>query len=404
MAALDTGLVIQFPALGRQTIEAVEWEIDSAYLTSTDGFSFKLQEKDRALLRGLQWQPVDLYVNGTLQLQGRIDITRRGETALTGVYKGRDYIAELVECCVDPSVKGAAGETVGLVLARAMAPCGITGILDDSESPITEIRLGKPKQKPRKRKSRKSAKIEDYKPKDGEGVYEFCNRIAARHGVTIQPGPDRTAITLDAPDYEQVPTFSLRRTDDPAAASSNNIVSAEALEDWSKFPTYTMFTGNAPKKGQSGAPILHESSMVDAVSIEIQGRSLLPQMQNVVDLAWVGRRLPKDPSLPPNQIYRLLHHRDQEARTQEQIDNAATRAQSERLKDSLTYTCTVKGHTDPESGAIWTVGAMVNVSDAVAEIQEKLWIAGRRLYYTSQGAMTDLELWRPNSFVIGLEE
>ncbi len=63
-------------------------------------------------------------------------------------------------------------------------------------------------------------------------------------------------------------------------------------------------------------------------------------------------------------------------------------------------TCTVSGHVDPISGGVWSVGAMAQVNDSVARVHEALWISRRTLRYTSEGAMTDLEMIRPGTWEI----
>lgn len=406
MADVDTGLTVRFSALGRETINVTEWEIDSAYLVSTDGFRFKLFEEDQTLLSNLEFQPVELIVNGATQLVGRVDQTVRGETAKTCRCEGRDYIAELVECNIDPLVKIAAGDTLETALKNAMSPCGVTVIIDASESVALETRLGMPKRQRRRNTGAKPRKTKplsaDYKPKPGEGIYEFCKRITDRLGTTMQPDVDRTTVILSEPDYTQAPWYGLRRTDDEVNAASNNVITASATRDYSSFPTYALFTGNSPQTGDSsGNRIGSEFNLVDYVETVVQGRSLLPQMQTVVDLAEIGRRLPNGKSRDTSKIYRLLYYRDTDAKDPEQIDNAIVKAVAELLKDSLSYTATVRGHVEPESGAIWTVNTMVEVNDSIAGIHENLWIAKRTLKYSpSQGATTDLEMWRPGAFVI----
>ncbi len=61
----------------------------------------------------------------------------------------------------------------------------------------------------------------------------------------------------------------------------------------------------------------------------------------------------------------------------------------------------MRGHTDPESGAIWSVNTMVEVQDDICGLNENLWIASRTFSNSGgQGAVTDLELWRPNVWQI----
>lgn len=400
MAGAESTLTVNFELLGRQETEFESWEIDSAYLVSTDGFSFTIAPRgnDRSRLRNLELQPVELLVNGASQCIGRIDVTDIGDSSALQC-EGRDYIADIVECNVDPLVKFVKDDALGLAMARVLSVCNINGILDADDVALESIRTGKPKKGGGRRKKRSGNSVGDIKPNPGEGIYEFINRLAARHGVTIQPGADRTAITLDAPDYAQSPLYRLTRSDDSIESLRNNIKSGRARRDFSKFPTYALFTGTAATSGKRGNGLSVEFLMQDYIS----GKSLLPQLQPIMEVGVVGRRKPGDGPTPNGKLYRLLHHRDEHARTEEDLYNAQCRAISERLRDTLTYTATVRGHVDPESGAVWSVGTMVDVQDAIADVNEPLWIARRTLKYSREGATTDLECWRPGSFFLSPE-
>jgi prophage tail gpP-like protein len=399
----ESKLSVRLALLEREidTSQLKEWELDSSYLTSTDGFSFTAFSQDPTELRDLELEPVEFLLNGASQGYGRIDISTVGDDGSAWRFEGRDNLADMVECEVDPTIKAVAGDTLGLAIARAMAPCGFDGILDADENPVTEIRLGKRRASVGKRKSKKNTKLEDYKPNDGEGIYEFCNRLAARHGVTIQPGPDRSSIAFDRPDYEQEPMFTLRRSSDPNVTGANNVIRATARRDFSKFPTYAFATGHQAKSGQTGTAVKFEFSA--AALVESMG--LQQQLAPIMRVAHRNRRKPTDPTLAPGNLYRLLYHRDKEARDEDQLINSLSRSVAERMRDTLVYTATVKSHFDLTTGAIWTVGAMVNVEDSIANVHEKLWVAGRKLNFSStDGATTTVELWRPGSFVIHGED
>jgi prophage tail gpP-like protein len=389
----ESRLTVRFPLLGRETGNVVEWEIDSAYLVSTDGFSFKLLEEDRSLLRGLELQPVELIVEGATQLLGRIDASERGETALTGRYEGRDYIADLVESNVDPSVKFTANQTLGECLLLAAQACGIGKIVDDEDSAVLDVKLGTSRQTKRRSKNKRPSaqKVEEYKPRPGEGIYELLNRLVARYGVTIQPDADRTRLVLDRPDYTQEPVCTLFRTDDTTNASANNVIRGIARRDYSMFPTYELFTGTAGKSGKAGAPLKFE---FDTLSIPYNS-----EVAEIIRAAVEGtRKRPTIDTTAPGYLYRLLYHRDEEARTEEQLQFAALRALGERTKDALVYTATVKGHADPRTGSLYTVNTMVMVDDAIADVHEPMWIARRTFRYGRDGASTELHCWRPELF------
>lgn len=98
-------------------------------------------------------------------------------------------------------------------------------------------------------------------------------------------------------------------------------------------------------------------------------------------------------------LYRLLVFRDDDARNGEQIEKAAKRTIAERMKDTLQYRLTLKGHVDPGSGAVYALDTMIRVDDEFADLHEVLWVADRTLRYSEgEGPMTDLVCWRPESF------
>jgi prophage tail gpP-like protein len=305
---------------------------------------------------------------------------------------GRDYIADLVECNVDPGAKFSEGTTLMDALLEIVKPCGITSIFGPEDVTMADVRTGKHT----KRGTGKRHKLkitDDYKPKPGEGIYEYCNRVVARHGATIQPGPGRETLLIDRPNYLGPPLYSLTRTDDPTNSGRNNVISATARRDYSKFPTFVLFTGTQGKSGQPGSGLTTAFSALqlpyNSEMAGILGAALAPTRLRVGELQ-------ENPGI----LYRLLYHRDPDARSQLQVTNNAFRAYSERTKDSLVYTATVKGHRDPFSGALWACNTMVNVNDSVCGIDEPLWIASRKFVYRN-GATTELECWRPEAFDLG---
>lgn len=391
----ESQLTVRFNLLGRTENRFKSWSIDSAYLVSTDGFSFDLLPASRDEGFGLELQPCDLMVDGVSQLLGRIDKTRIGHDGGAVSCEGRDYLSDLVECNADPNVKISANTLLDDALLLAMGPCGISEITDFENILFSEVRTGVSIK--RTKRQRKKRPLEEYKPRPGEGIFEFCNRLVARHGATIQPSSSRTEIVIDSPDYTQGAIYSLNRSDDPNASGSNNIVSATAERDYSRFPTYVLFTGNGGQAGQQSGGL--KPALFKMLELSEAFNS---EMGEIMQRALTGDRIkPADPGFPAL-LYRMLYHRDKEARAQEDLELGARRAIAERLKDTLAYTCTVKGHADPATGAIYSVNTVASVNDDVTGVHEPLWISRRTLRYSeSEGAMTDLELWRPESFQIG---
>jgi len=440
LSASDSHLVVKLPALKRTIERVTGYSISSNYLTSTDGFEFSAFDPDRSKLQNLECQPVELLIHEASQLIGRIDVSRVGDNGSAYTFSGRDYIADIVECNVDPALKITAGMNLFDAFLLAMGPVGIYEVVDDADVGLRNVRSGKTVGAKKKKRKRRKLSQADIKPEPGQGIYEFCNKIAARQGCTIQPSDRRRAVTLAQPNFDQDPLYTISRYDDPTVGQSNNVISATCARDYSRFPTFTMLSGHQAKAGVT-APVVtttvdtlqmvtgfglgnfRPSALIINSSGVGSGDKSLNKTLDGVDFAKTqapeiaailessihrGRRKPPasgGSSFDVGKLYRLLFHRDADAKDEEQLFQGAARAIAERLKDTLEYRATLKGHVDPASGAIWSVDTIVNVSDAICNVQEPLWIAERTLRFSPQdGATTEIVAWRPGSFQIGSEE
>jgi prophage tail gpP-like protein len=393
----DPLLTVKFTRLGRETTRLGSWWIDSDYLTSTDGFEFIYHEPDRALTRGLILEPVELSlsaprVSNALQVIGRVDITEIGSHGPSVRCDGRDYIADLVECGVDPTIKVNANSTVDSVVAQAMAPCGIDTIIGTGDLLLRNARTGRVAGNAGAAPDFAAVKLEELKPQAGQGIYDFCSRLVARNGATIQPATTRSAISLSVPDYGQTPLYSIRCSDSWPSGSSNNLLSATAREDASSFPTYMLATGSAPST-QSGSKLQREyriETVAAALGGDIEAR--------LAGKIATGRIKNLDGAPRDGRLYRFLYHADGEAKNSAQVERVSTRRFSELFKDLLLYTATLQGISDPESGAIYAPNTTISVRDEVRGIDEVLWVMGCRLSFDPEaGATTELRCIRKGS-------
>lgn len=361
-------------------------------MTPSDTFSFTLYDEKFENTKGLELQPVELILNGASQLVGRIDVTERGENGRAVVCRGRDFMADLIECNIDPTIRIVSGETLLIAISKAASPVGIDTIWDN-DGAMNELRAGRKikQRKPRKKHAKK--KLNDYKPQPGEGIYEFLNKIMAREGVTLQTGPNRNTIVIASPNYDQDPLCHITRD---RLGEHNNIITATATRDYSRFPTYTLVSGTQSRPGAKGDKA---TQAYDLFAVTAGFRSeLLSILQNVtVSLRWLPGEMATE--VREGRLYRLLVHRDDESRDADQIQSAAKRLIAEKLKDTLSYTANLRGHIDPSTGAIYTLDTLVDVNDDVCDVHEALWIETRNLRYSEgDGATTEIKCLRPESF------
>jgi len=405
-------LSVRFPAMTVTTDRITSYKIDANYTTSTDAFTFTMLDFDRSLVNELELQPVELFVDGVSQLVGRIEKTERSDSAKVTCH-GRDYLSELVTCSADPTIKLKEGMLLSDAIQFACGPVGITGVVADEDIDLREMRTGQKIGGKKNGNAFKTGKLEDYKVAPNESLWDFCNRLAARYGATIQPGTDRTRLVLSAPNYSQEPSYTLRRLLDPGPGLANTIQSATCVRDLSKWPTHMMVVG---KFGQPGA--VKETGIVESNVTATDGSpdyscsvtetvSEVEQVYNLRDvtdfasLVHVGRIKPTDPPREKGKLYRLLYHKDTDSKNQAQLDKVAVRLYSELLKDSLRYECTVKGHADPVTGAQYSPNTIATVQDELTGVNEKLWLEGRTFEQTERGAaMTHLTFWRTFAFII----
>lgn len=428
-------LTLRFEATGREVKNFEQYTIDSAYMTSTDAFSVQLYEPDPALRRDLELQPIQLLIDGNLQVTGRIEITEIGSiNGSTISCRGRDYIADLLECHVDPAIFVNTNMTLEQAVKLVAKPVGIETVSFNAAE-WRNARVGQAVQTTvGDNPEFKTEPLKDFKPNPGEGIYEFLSRICVRAGCTLQPTMQRNSVLLDKPDYVQEPSYKVTRSYSNPSAASNNVLSASATRDYTKFPTVVMLTG---KTGTSAERATTTTAYSGAAS-----RGLIPNIvQNIAKL-FRGPTQPVVPAdfetdgtrvdniqetiyallpegvtifsqrIPPkatfstqNALYRLFYMRDTLSKDTKQLLNTASRKAAERLKDCLQYTIVFRGHKDPLTGRTFASNTVIDVYDEICDVQEKLWV--ERCTYTYEpatGARTQLVCWRPGSFGIGVNQ
>lgn len=387
------------------------YKINSNYMTPTDAWEFVVfSEEEQFNLRRI-WrplQPVKLFINGACQVIGRIDgiegVPHSG--AALRVF-GRDYLADLVDATADPQFVVQKGWTVEQALLELFRPFGITEIRTSNfdamvvlvgSSGSAAIKKGKAT----KSKRAHDVQLSDYKVEDNLGVMEFAHRILARHGFLVLPASDRNAVTVDSPNYDQEPLCQFTRP--------GNILEAVAKRDWSNVPTVTSARGRTGEPnssvpgGRSEFPTFTGPNAPSKIGKNEEVRRILERSDSVGAVIEDRYDL-KSHAIPlPGTLYRPLFYRDRDSRNQEQLEHAVRRMIAERLRDTLTYDVTMRGHTEPDSGVIYTVDTLADVSDTLEDLHERLWCFERTLENDGSSPRTNLKYIRPESYVLNIED
>ncbi len=380
------------------------YNIDSSYFVATDGWSFTVHDEDEpALLRRVfkPLQPVKIYIDDALQVVGRIDKTEGTGDGSALMVSGRDYIADLVDGSADPAVRFKKGVDIGDAILQVTRVFGVVSIFAGF-SLTRDLLTGK---QPFVGEARdfKEAKHDEFKVSYNQGAWQVIEKIAARHGFTIQPTQDRSSIALAEPQYGQPALYTLHRTID---GLNTNVLTGKATRDYSKVPSFTIAQGRGGRGGGkiSGLNVFLPSFGEDAPTV--LGR--IDEVQRIVFSEDFRRplmvldRLKPGFELPPNAglLYRPMYYQDTDSRNRDQLERGARRMIAERMRDTLTYRCTVRGHSDPQSGAIYAQDTIANIKDEIEDVDEVLWLQERTLRNDGSGPETDLVFIRPDSYLL----
>jgi len=438
----EPSVAVEFEQSNLTTFRLINYTIESAYMTSADAFSFTLYEEDITQLRNLELQPVSLYIDGNLQVRGRIEVTETGQgPGLAVKCSGRDYIADLVECHVDPALAITDKMKLDQVVKLAAKPVGIDAVSFDASVWRNE-RAGKAISSPLGVRSFQNAPLKDYKANPGEGIFQFLARLCARFGCTLQPTMQRNSVLLGAPDYVQEVGYRVSRSRTNPQSAHNNVLRAVAKRDYSKFPTVVLVTGKAGGAAaqrtttaatsyQPGVierlqnSFLHKSfggnyaipqqavAVAKAASADLGPQQATTIPSNIEETIYallpegvpiISQRIPPKTTTPTpvGALYRLFYMRDTLSKDANQVMNAAARAAAERLKDALQYEITFLGHKDPETGRTYAVDTVIDVQDDICGVNELMWVERVAFNYEQgSGATTTVTCWRPGSFGIG---
>jgi len=390
------------------------YRLESSFLVPTDRWEVVVySHTDPAFLRRRfrPWVPVILHINGQPQLRGRIETTEGvGDSGAQLRVSGYDYLYDLSSGGVDPSLRFSDQMTCEQAILSILKPYGIAKIDGEGYDRARKLLTGKANTHVGKRSKkisdakRRAIQLRGYKADYDEGASELANRVAARHGLMLQPSVDRDTICLVSPDYDQEAHWTLRRS----PADGGQVVTASAKRDWSQVPTVTIAVGRGGDAGNTIGGLRFEKGTFGE-------ESLLPSLAKNAEIIRIVHgegfddpltipfRFNPKHAAPGNVglVYRPMFFHDRDSRTQDHLEAVTRRMVSEKVRATLEYSCTVQGHADLKTGAVYGIDTIGRVLDGVEDVEEELWVTERTFYNDgNSGPMTDMQLIRPDSFLI----
>lgn len=384
----------------------------SDFLTPSDGFHFTigasdLDEKQRnALKNGAR---VSLICNSMFIADGRIDNVDIGASAGGGtVYEiaGRDRLGYAVDATADPTLAFDTGATLADVLSKVFEPFGWVGedhfLTDPGADRIaTKGDRGTKFSKSKKRFGAplKSYTIHALKPYHHEGVFDFAKRVSQRFGLWIWCTADGEQLIVGKPDFEQEPTFHLRRDRN----GNGNILSGKARFSAENQPSVIIadsFSGGGEYgKGRYKVACVNpyygfdeNGFVLDEVAAILKK---VPEAEQITLVVQPWER--KAARTPPRPMY--LH--DDESKTPDQLKAFVRREMSLLVRKSVVFECTVAGHGQDVDEAFtpWQVNTIATVDDEVTGLKERMFVLGLQFDKSRRGGgtTTNLHLVRLNS-------
>ncbi len=392
------------------------YDFSSEYLTPAPGFHFVVADNDLpplerdALKLGAR---VRLTINDVALCDGHIDSLEVGASRSSGtVWKigGRSRLGLAVDAIADPTQHFKEAQTLAEVLKALYAPFGWLAdehfSIDNAASrAVTQGLRGTPTTKGKKAgRPLKSFVMHQLKPHNHEGVHDFAKRIAERHGLTIRCSEDGERLIVDTPNFDQDPSFQIRRS----PSEGTNVLDGTVRFEFTAQPACIVADGfsNGGEFGRGRIKAfavnpyfgLDENGFVLSEVLTVLAKH--PKAEQVVITTQPFTR--RSINVPP----RIVFIHDEESKTQEQLNNFVRREMSLFMRKSVTASYTLDGHGQTVNGQFvpWMVDTVVDVQDDVAGLSERMWVMGVDYSKSRQsGTTTHVELIRLNSLQLGSE-
>lgn len=335
------------------------YEINSEFLTPTDGWSFSFTTPTEwKRLRGVcrKDAQIEIEVDGCLQLTGWIDEVKAGcggTKPVTVNVQGRDILKVLCDANVHPDIplKGKKiYEVVEATIGSLYPNVGRKVITDNAAN--REILTGVKGFK-KSAKSRKTQTELDYcKGKANEGAFEFLARNLRRFGLWMWSDAEGNII-VSSPDYDQAPCCSIIHREGEKRAK---VLDASYVERATQVPSQILVRGKGSEKEfQKGNA---EGFVSD----------------------------------PDRKLFVPRYVSHPQCTDDAQAQAYAEQEMTEAKKDAKVYECILRGHSDEATGCVYAVDTIIHVEDDILGVSEDMWVRERTFRRGIDGTTTSLKL------------
>lgn len=325
---------------------------------------------------------VTVLVNDVSQGGYLIQTVRTTVSARLGVMFSVECQTPLItpyQASIDPKVsfKSQTDAPITTILDKAFAPFGFKDLIGDPTANVSAI-TGRALKGGQAAFNVDVLKQDQAAAQEGETAYQFAARLITRLGLALHCSFDGVLL-LNAPDYEQAPSYDLVQSDDPKVSGDRFIDDIEIVDTNDNQFSECRVRGNPnDRSGQT------QTALPD---VTVKAADVLP-----------ARSAYASSTAAP---YKPLIIKDKNARDRDRCISVAKLALGIRAKDAFVLSGEVDGFVST-SGAVWTTGTLANVRVDALGFREPMFILGRDLTRSrDRGDITRLRLIPKGALVLG---
>lgn len=324
--------------------------------------------------RALLETTAQVYIDGALQLTGRIDGAEVNVDRASGAcytISGRDVGARAIDWDADPTI-ALRGVTLEAALERLFGDVGLTPQITDAAR-AREIHSS-PHRTRGTRTSRRQQRISDLKINAGERIWQVAEKLCGRLGymIWIAPGtsPNSIAVVVDTPNEGTEVPFLFERNDAANKSFEGNILRSKRKLSSQNVPTIVTAFARSSTRAERD-----ESDRVAIVNEHFRSR------------AYVS---PEDPlGLPPKPRY----IKPERARTSEAAARECEKTIAKANASLETYDLTVRGFG--QGNKLFAINSLARIRDAIELPRvDDIYLLTRVSFHQSRqrGQVSDLRL------------
>jgi prophage tail gpP-like protein len=435
-----------------KNVEITTWDrfnLRQDFLTPTVGWEFTSSAETPLIGQELfqEGSLVEISINDRLQCTGyleKVSIRQNREGGLVYVLSGRDILGPVVSGNIDPQIKIAPSMSVEDFLSAILITFGIDTIYNSDALNLNIITgIGKNISQTKQQRQAKQAisvavinedntaseikfqttpivsvvagnrvdlktlKLDQIKPRIGEGAYQLMDRIISRLGYRVWAAADGTGVIVDQPDFQSPAKHKLiRKKTNP---QNNNIQDGDCNYNIEAQPSCVVVTGNSTTSDDEVVTLkviaVNELVGFNAPDSPVQNvLNIISRYKQAKILPFRSQLYPKQRRISQNYSPVPMFLKDDEAKTLAQLQSFARKQLSLKQKEYLTLSYTVEGFSYPNGTQRlpWAVNTLVDVDDDVFGIHEPMWVLGKTFIKGRDGGTyTELSLIKPYTLELG---